>query len=65
MGERYFTVHCFCENLSLCPRGHGFYRDKPHFNVFCFAEREHAELFKAKFGGQEIVDVRERPKWWG
>lgn len=64
MGDRYYTVHYFCKDLSLCPRGHHFYRDGKDFNVYCFAEREHAELFRAKFGGGEIVDVRERPKWW-
>lgn len=30
-GDHYFTVHYFCQDLSLCPRGHGFYRDGKHF----------------------------------
>jgi len=26
-GHNYVTIHLFCEGLSLCPRGHFFYRD--------------------------------------
>jgi hypothetical protein len=32
--------------------------------VFCFAEREHAELFTGRFGG-EFIDPKNRPKWPG
>jgi hypothetical protein len=32
--------------------------------VFCFAEREHAEKFRARFGG-EFIDPKLRPKWPG
>jgi hypothetical protein len=31
-------------------------------NVFCFAEREHAELFRERFGG-EFIDPKDRLKW--
>lgn len=62
-GHRYFTVHFFCNDLSLCPRDHSFYRDGQHFNVYCFAEREHAERFMARFGGA-FVDANEHPRWW-
>lgn len=61
-GDRYFTLHNFGKDLSLCQRGHFFYREGIGFNVFCFAKKEHAELFKAKFGG-EIIDPKGRPKW--
>ena len=61
MGDRYYTVRFFCNDLSLCPRGHGFYREGKHFNVYCFAEREHAERFQARFGGT-IYDPRTRPR---
>ena len=44
-GHNYVTIHLFCEGLSLCPRGHFFYRDGVGMNVFCFAERAHAEHF--------------------
>lgn len=63
MGDRYYTVHFFCNDLSLCPRGHHFYRDGKDFNVYCFAEREHAELFRQRFGG-EMHDARSEPRWW-
>lgn len=63
MGDRYFTVHFFCTDLSLCPRGHYFRRDNTDFNVYCFAEREHAERFQARFGG-ELADVSENPRRW-
>jgi hypothetical protein len=32
--------------------------------VFCFAEREHAERFRERFGG-ELIDPNVRPKWPG
>jgi hypothetical protein len=61
-GDRYVTVRLFCEGLSLCVRGHCFQRGGEYWNVFCFAEREHAELFKLKFGG-EFIAPKDRPKW--
>jgi hypothetical protein len=64
MGANFVTIHLFCEDLSLCPRGHFFYRDGTDFNVFCFAEREHAEQFRQRFGG-EFIDAKDRPKWPG
>ena len=53
---------CEAEKLSLCKRGHTFYRDNKWFNVFCFAEREHAARFTARFGG-EMIDPKDRPRW--
>jgi hypothetical protein len=32
--------------------------------VFCFAERDHAEKFRDRFGG-EFIDPKGRPKWPG
>jgi hypothetical protein len=32
--------------------------------VFCFAKREHAEKFRARFGG-ELTDPASRPTWPG
>ena len=31
---------------------------------FCIAEREHAEQFRERFGG-EFIDPKNRPKWPG
>jgi hypothetical protein len=62
MGGNCVTIHLFGdgEGLSLCPRGHSFYRNGTDMNVFCFAEREHAK----RFGG-EFIDSNVRPKWPG
>jgi uncharacterized protein CbrC (UPF0167 family) len=65
-GGNYVTIRLFCEDqrLSLCVRGHSFRRDDIDMNVFCFADRAHAEQFQARFGG-EFIDPRDRPKWPG
>ena len=63
-GHNYVTIHLFCEALSLCPRGHSFYRDSVDMKVFCFADRVHADQFRARFGG-ELIDPKDRPKWPG
>ena len=60
-GGNHVTIHLFCADLSLCPRGHSFYRDRTDLNVFCFAKREHAEQFRERFGG-EFIDPKDRPK---
>lgn len=64
VGHRYRTLHYFIvsEGLSLCRRGHAFQRDDIWFKVFCFAEREHAERFREKFGG-ESMDPKDRRRW--
>ena len=53
-GARYDLVHDFCHGLSLCPRGHYFRREDVGYNVFCFATKEHAEIFCEKFGGESV-----------
>ena len=54
----YAAIHAFCKDLTLCPRGHSVFRNE-WFNIYCFAEREHAEQFMARFGGQPF-DPRDR-----
>jgi hypothetical protein len=61
MGRNYVTIRLFCEGLSFCPRGHSFCRNNTDMNVFCFAERAHAERFHERFGG-EFIDPKSRPK---
>jgi hypothetical protein len=63
-GGNYVTIRLFCEDLTLCPRGHSYYQNGTDMNVFCFAEREHAEQFRERFGG-EFIDPRDRPRWPG
>jgi hypothetical protein len=57
-------IRLFCEDLSLCDRGHAFRHDDKDMCVFCFAEREHAERFRERFGG-ELLNPKDRPKWPG
>ena len=61
--EHWQPQHEFCQALSLCSRGHSFYRDGEYWNVKCFADQEHAERFRARFGG-ELVDASLHPQWW-
>lgn len=63
-GKAHDVVRAFCKDLSLCPRGHTFFRDNQWINVWCFAEEEHALKFIARFGG-EMIAVEDRPRWPG
>jgi hypothetical protein len=65
-GHNFLTIHYFIEfeKLSHCSRGHHIYRHGVCFNVHCFAEREHAERFRARFNG-ELIDPKDRPRWPG
>lgn len=47
-------IRRFCEKLSLAPRGHAFCRDGKFYDVYCFSDPEHAELFRKAFGGEEF-----------
>jgi hypothetical protein len=46
----------FCDErgLSLSNHGHSVNRDGQFFQVFMFAEEEHAEIFRAEFGGERM-----------
>ena len=48
----YKIIHEFCEDLSLCSRGHAVFHDGVWFNVYCFAEPAHAAKFMQRFGGE-------------
>lgn len=63
-GEQYMTKYFFASELGVCERGHAFRRNDTDYVVYCFAERAHAELFMAKFGGT-LYDPKTRPKWGG
>jgi hypothetical protein len=60
----YYVILNFCrdERLSLCVRGHGFQRDKMDFVVKCFATKDDADKFAARFGG-EYMTPETRPKF--
>ena len=46
----YKEIYDFCNDLSLCSRGHAVY-DREWFHVYCFAKAEDAEKFRQHFGG--------------
>jgi len=60
-GKNTAVIHEFCKDLSLCPRGHSVMRDDEWFNVLCFADPAHADLFMQRFGGKTF-DPRQRGK---
>lgn len=53
------AIHAFCQDLSLCPRGHSVFHEDAWFNVYCFAEAANAEEFMTRFGGERF-DPRQR-----
>jgi hypothetical protein len=54
----YKTIHQFCQELSLCPRGHSVFHEEQWFNVYCFAETADAEKFVQRFGGERFDPKR-------
>lgn len=60
-GHNYITLRLFCEPLSLRSPIRTIRRDGQDMIVFCFAEPEHAQLFRAHFGG-ELLDHQDQPK---
>lgn len=62
VGPAYIMVRMFAEKLSVSPRGYSFVRDGEYWTVWCFAHRENADAFCARFGG-ELIRAEERPKW--
>lgn len=53
-GGMFYTTHYFCIGLLVCQRTKHFYRDDQDYVVFCFAEPDHAELFRARFDGEMV-----------
>jgi hypothetical protein len=60
-GQQHRIIREFCRDLSLCPRGHSVMWSDAWYQVFCFAQREHAGQFMARFGG-EWFDPKQRGK---
>lgn len=59
-GAQYTAIAEFCAGLSLCPRGHSYVEADVWMRVFCFAEKEHAERFRERFGGEPFDPARRR-----
>lgn len=53
-GEWYPLMHAFCLHLSLAPRHHSLVRNDEWHLVFCFAVKEHAEIFRERFSGEHF-----------
>jgi hypothetical protein len=52
LGHNYITLRLFCEPLSLYLRTHSLRRDDQDMIVFRFRQRDHAEQFRNRFGGE-------------
>jgi uncharacterized protein CbrC (UPF0167 family) len=63
-GKTLDVVYEFCNDLSLCPRGHVFVRDGKHIKCWCFAEEAAAQKFIERFRG-EMIAAEDRPRWPG
>ena len=55
-GENFHTLRNLCEErgLSLSRHGHSVMSENTFYQVFMFAVEEHAEVFRAQFGGARM-----------
>jgi hypothetical protein len=60
-GGGYKVIHDFCQDLSLCARGHSIVHEGEWFHVYCFAEAGDAEKFMRRFAGEKF-DPKQRGK---
>lgn len=44
----------FCAGFSMSPRSQSVRHDGIDYNIWCFADPEHARLFKEHFGGLDF-----------
>src|SRR4051812_22849468 len=51
-GQNSKIIDEFCADLSLCSRNHSVVKNDEWHLIFCFAEKDHAEKFKARFAGE-------------
>jgi hypothetical protein len=52
-------MNAFCLDLSVCERQHSVCNEDKWWFVYCFANAEHAEKFRIRFGGERF-DPKER-----
>ena len=54
IGENFYKLREFCREreLSLSRHGHSVTWKHEYYQVFMFAEEEHAEVFRKEFGGE-------------
>jgi hypothetical protein len=67
IGESFHALRKFCgeRGLSLSRHGHSVNRNGRFFQVFMFAEEEHAEIFREAFGGERMhrSERRKGTRW--
>jgi hypothetical protein len=56
IGENFYKLREFCRerDLNLSRHGHSVTWQHEYYQVFMFAEEEHAEVFRKEFGGEPI-----------
>jgi hypothetical protein len=54
-------MDAFCLDLSVCERHHSIFHEDKWWVVYCFADPEHAEKFRIRFGGRTIQSNGPRP----
>jgi hypothetical protein len=56
VGQSFHTLRDFCagRDLSLSKHGHSIVSEGTFYQVFMFAQEEHAEIFRAQFGGERM-----------
>jgi hypothetical protein len=47
-------MDAFCLDLSVCEGGHSVFHEDKWWIVYCFADAEHAEKFRMRFGGERF-----------
>ena len=55
-------MEAFCLDLSVCERHHSVFHEDKWWIVFCFADAEHAEKFRVRFGGEQFDPNDRRPR---
>lgn len=61
-GKNYDAALAFCRDLSLAPRGHHRRKNDIDYNVWCFADQTHADIFQARFGGEGKTALKKNYK---
>ena len=54
-------IQRFCEHRNITPRHHTVRRGDKDFIVYCFKDPQHADSFRAAFGGEFFLGARQKP----
>jgi hypothetical protein len=55
-GQHFYELRKFCQERDLCLslHGHSVVSEGTFYQVFMFADEEHAEIFRKEFGGERM-----------